>query len=104
MSTSSASCLTSSERTAMTRPRIVVGISGASGFQYGMKALALLREADIETHLVVSKGAELTRALETDIARQDVLALADVIHDVSNLGACIASGSFETQGMLIAPC
>ena len=84
--------------------RLVVGISGASGFQYGVKALQLLREHQVETHLVVSQGAEMTRALETDYTKEDVYALADVVHSVRNVGASIASGSFLTDGMLIAPC
>ena len=84
--------------------RLVVGISGASGFQYGVKALQLLREHQVETHLVVSQGAEMTRALETDYTKEDVYALADVVHSVRNVGAGIASGSCLTDGMLIAPC
>lgn len=84
--------------------RLVVGISGASGFQYGVKALQLLREHQVETHLVVSQGAEMTRALETDYTKEDVYALADVVHSVRNVGVSIASGSFLTDGMLIAPC
>jgi len=88
----------------MSRRRIVVGISGATGFQYGLKALQLLAPMDVETHLVVSKGAELTRSLETDIGREEAFSLADVVHPIGNLGASIASGSFETLGMLVAPC
>lgn len=88
----------------MSKRRIVIGISGASGFQYGMKALELLQPMDIETHLVVSKGAELTRSLETEFTREEVMARADVVHAIGNLGASISSGSFETLGMLIAPC
>ncbi|GAB7128078.1 UbiX family flavin prenyltransferase [Silvimonas sp. JCM 19000] len=84
--------------------RIVVGISGATGFQYGVKALQLLRSQSIEVHLVISKGAEMTRKLETDYTREEVLALADVVHPLENLGASIASGSFKTLGMLVAPC
>ena len=84
--------------------RIIVGISGASGFQYGLKALQLLSGMDLETHLVISKGAELTRSLETGISREEVLALADVTHPIDDLGAAISSGSFSTLGMLIAPC
>ena len=84
--------------------RLVVGISGASGFQYGVKALQLLREYQVETHLVVSQGAEMTRTLETDYTKEDVYALADVVHSIRNVGASIASGSFLTDGMLIAPC
>ena len=89
----------------MAKQRIVVGISGASGFQYGHTALRLLRQAaDVETHLVVSKGAELTRGQETDLCREEVYALADAVYPVANLAAPIASGSFQTLGMLVAPC
>ncbi|MEN3800837.1 UbiX family flavin prenyltransferase [Aeromonas veronii] len=84
--------------------RIVIGISGATGFQYGMKALELLKPMDVEVHLVVSKGAEMTRHLETDYSRKAVLEMADVVHPLENLGASIASGSFRTMGMLVAPC
>ncbi|MGN6837896.1 UbiX family flavin prenyltransferase, partial [Neisseria sp. P0022.S010] len=73
-------------------------------FQYGVKALQLLRKHQVETHLVVSQGAEMTRALETDYTKEDVYALADVVPSVRNVGASIASGSFLTDGMLIAPC
>ncbi|MCK6376284.1 MAG: UbiX family flavin prenyltransferase [Zoogloea sp.] len=88
----------------MSKPRIIVGISGASGFQYGMKALELLRPMDVEVHLVISKGAQLTRALETDVPPGAAEALADVVHSPQNLGAAISSGSFQTLGMLVAPC
>ncbi len=84
--------------------RIIVGISGASGFQYGVKALELLRAQDLEVHLVISKGAEKTCELETDYQLDEVMALADVVHPIGNLGAAISSGSFKTMGMLIAPC
>ncbi|MDM4222795.1 MULTISPECIES: UbiX family flavin prenyltransferase [Klebsiella] len=88
----------------MTTQRIIVGISGASGFQYGVKALELLRGQGLEVHLVVSKGAEKTCELETDYRLDDVLAMADVVHSIGNLGAAISSGSFKTLGMLVAPC
>ncbi|PJZ03679.1 aromatic acid decarboxylase [Pantoea rodasii] len=88
----------------MSRRRIIVGISGASGFQYGMKALQLLRDQDVEVHLVVTKGAEVTRSMETQWQRQEVVDLADEVHSISNLGASISSGSFKTLGMLVAPC
>lgn len=88
----------------MSQQRIIVGISGASGFQYGVKALELLRPLDLEVHLVVSRGAERTCQMETDYQMEDVLALADVVHDIANLGASISSGSFKTLGMLVAPC
>lgn len=85
--------------------RIIIGISGASGFQYGHKALQLLQShPSIETHLVISKGADMTRALETAYSREEVLAMADVVYPIGNLGAAISSGSFSTDGMLIAPC
>jgi len=88
----------------VSRRRIIVGISGASGFQYGMKALQLLRDQDVEVHLVVTKGAEVTRSMETQWQRQNVVDLADEVHSISNLGASISSGSFKTLGMLVAPC
>lgn len=88
----------------MTTQRIIVGISGASGFQYGVKALELLRGQGLEVHLVVSKGAEKTCELETDYRLDDVLAMANVVHSIGNLGAAISSGSFKTLGMLVAPC
>lgn len=84
--------------------RIIVGISGATGFQYGYKALQLLQAMDVEVHLVISRGAEMTRTLETDYQKEEVLSMADVVHPLANLGASIASGSFKTLGMLIAPC
>lgn len=85
--------------------RIIIGISGASGFQYGYKALELLKPFDhIETHLVISKGASLTREYETNYRKEELLSLADVVHPIHNLAASIASGSFKTLGMLIAPC
>jgi 4-hydroxy-3-polyprenylbenzoate decarboxylase len=88
----------------VTTQRIIIGISGASGFQYGVKALELLHPLDLEVHLVVSKGAERTCELETDYQLDKVMSLADVVHPISNLGASISSGSFKTLGMLVAPC
>ena len=64
--------------------RIIVGISGASGFQYGVKALQLLRPMEIEVHLVVSKGAQMTRQLETSTSLEELEALADVVHPINN--------------------
>ena len=88
----------------MTR-RLIIGISGASGFQYGYNALKILQNLPgIETHLVVSKGADMTRALETPYSKEEVMAMADVVHPIGNLGAAISSGSFRTAGMLVAPC
>ena len=88
----------------MTR-RIIVAITGASGAIYGVRALELLRACeDIETHLVLSKGARATIGHELDMAIPDIVSLADVVHPETNLGASIASGSFPTMGMLVAPC
>lgn len=88
----------------MTR-RLIIGISGASGFQYGYNALKILQNLPgIETHLVVSKGADMTRTLETPYSKEEVMAMADVVHPIGNLGAAISSGSFRTAGMLVAPC
>ncbi len=87
------------------RPRrLVVGISGATGIAYGVRALQLAREAGVETHLVVSKAADQTRACETELSRGELRALADVDYPVGNIGAAIASGSFPVDAMLIAPC
>jgi 4-hydroxy-3-polyprenylbenzoate decarboxylase len=84
--------------------RIIVGISGASGIVYGVRALELLREYGVETHLVMSKSAELTLHYESDLALRDIQALASEVHAIKNVGASIASGSFITAGMLVAPC
>jgi 4-hydroxy-3-polyprenylbenzoate decarboxylase len=84
--------------------RLVVGISGASGTIYGIRVLEMLRETDIETHLVMSKSAELTLAYETDYKPKDVRALATVNHPNADIGATISSGSFQTIGMVVAPC
>ncbi|HEX4710345.1 UbiX family flavin prenyltransferase [Phenylobacterium sp.] len=85
-------------------PRLVVGISGASGIVYGLRALDACRELGVETHLVMSKAAALTLAQETSLSAADVNAKADVVHKVSDIGAAIASGSFRTLGMIVAPC
>jgi len=84
--------------------RIIVGISGASGIIYGVRALELLRECGVETHLVMSRSAELTLHHEMDLTPGEVRDLASEVHPVKNVGASIASGSFLTAGMLIAPC
>ena len=89
----------------MERPRIVVGISGATGAIYGIRLLELLREcSDAELHLVVSRWAEETIRLETDYTPEQVRALADVSYQADALGAAISSGSFRTMGMIILPC
>lgn len=85
--------------------RLIVGISGASGVIYGIKVLEALRATDVETHLVMSKSAEITLAYEaTGMKAADVQALADVVHPIGDIGASISSGSFRTQGMIVAPC
>lgn len=84
---------------------LVVAISGASGPIYGIRTLEVLRcIPDIETHLIVSAGARATIAYETHYSYDQVKALADVVHNETNLGASISSGSFATAGMIIAPC
>jgi 4-hydroxy-3-polyprenylbenzoate decarboxylase len=84
--------------------RLIVGISGASGIVYGVRLLQLLQQTPIETHLVMSKSAELTLSYEMDIKLKEVHALADQVHSAKNVGASIASGSFPTRGMIVAPC
>lgn len=84
--------------------RIVVGVSGASGVMYGVRALEALRELGVETHLVATRAAMLTLAEETDLSPDDLTARAEVAHKLADVGASIASGSFRTLGMLVAPC
>jgi 4-hydroxy-3-polyprenylbenzoate decarboxylase len=84
--------------------RLVVGITGASGVVYGLRTLDALRELGVESHLVLSKSAALTLAQETDLSVADVNAKADVVHRAADVGAAIASGSFRTLGMIVAPC
>lgn len=86
------------------KKKIIIGISGATGLQYGIRALELLKEQDVETHLVVSKASELVRTYETDMKHEELMSMADVIYPTADVGAAIASGSFKTLGMLIAPC
>lgn len=85
-------------------PRMVVGISGASGVIYGVRMLDALRDLGVESHLVVSRAALLTLSQETDLSADDLSARADVTHRLADVGAAIASGSFKTMGMAIAPC
>lgn len=87
-----------------TPDRIIVGLSGASGIVYGIRLLETLRRLGIETHLAMSKAAELTLAYETDLKVRDVHALADVVYNNADVGAAISSGSFKTRGMIVAPC
>lgn len=84
--------------------RLIVGISGASGIIYGVRVLEALRPTAIETHLVMSKSAEITLAYEMSAKVAEIHDLADVVHPIQDIGAAISSGSFHTEGMLIAPC
>jgi len=85
--------------------RLIVGISGATGAIYGVRMLEVLSKVkDIETHLVMTRAAKMTIQVETRFSPKDVEKLADVVHDINNVGASIASGSFRTEGMVIAPC
>ena len=86
------------------RPRLVVGISGASGVIYGIRMLQLLRDMDIESHLVMSKSAQVTLTHESNMSIADVKALADVNYSNTDIGAAISSGSFKVEGMVVAPC
>jgi 4-hydroxy-3-polyprenylbenzoate decarboxylase len=84
--------------------KIIVGMSGATGAIFGIRILEVLREAGIETHLVMSKWAEVTIRLETQYTVSEVAKLASVVHSPSNQAASISSGSFRVDGMVIAPC
>lgn len=84
--------------------RIVVGISGASGVIYGVRTLKALAEAGVETHLVYTRSAIKNLHIETGFSASDLDAMASVVHDESDVGASIASGSFKVDGMIIAPC
>ena len=85
--------------------RMIIGISGATGFAYGIKALELLKPMDIQTHLVISKAAKITGNYEHPKSQLAQLeSLADIVYSIDNIGAAIASGSYKTIGMLVAPC
>src|SRR6516164_257057 len=89
---------------AKTAPQLIVGISGASSTIYGVRILEMLRKAEIETHLIMSKSAEMTLAYETDFNPKDVRALASVHYSINDVSAAISSGSFPTMGMIVALC
>jgi 4-hydroxy-3-polyprenylbenzoate decarboxylase len=84
--------------------RIVIGISGASGVIYGIRLLQLLKERDIETHLIISEAGKTNIGIETSYNGDEVAAMADHVYDNTNVGAALASGSFLTSGMVVAPC
>ena len=86
------------------QPRIIVAITGASGAIYGIRLLEVLRSAGVKTHLVISKAGALALGYETDMTVSEVKALADETHPIGDVGASIASGSFQTEGMVVAPC
>jgi 4-hydroxy-3-polyprenylbenzoate decarboxylase len=86
------------------KPRLIVGVSGASGVAYGLRALDACRDLGVESHLVMSRSSALTLAQETGLSVADAQARAAVVHKVSDVGAAIASGSFQTLGMIVAPC
>lgn len=89
---------------APSRPRMVVGISGASGIVFGIRMLQVLRELDVESHLIMSRSAQITLAHESDLSLPEVRALADVNYSNNDICAAISSGSFKVTGMVIAPC
>src|SRR5436189_3057808 len=84
--------------------RLIVGISGASGIVYGVRTLEALRSLGVETHLVMTRSAQVTLAYEMTMKVADVNALATVVHRIDDIAASISSGSFQTMGMIIAPC
>ena len=85
--------------------KLIVGVSGATGAIYGVRILEILSKVDdVETHLVLTKAGKMTIQVETVYSVKDVEAMADVVHDINNVGASISSGSFRTAGMVIAPC
>jgi 4-hydroxy-3-polyprenylbenzoate decarboxylase len=86
------------------KKRIVIGISGASGVIYGVRILSLLRDKKLETHLVISESGKNNIQIETDYSLDQVEAMADYVYDTRDVGAALASGSFLTDGMVVAPC
>jgi 4-hydroxy-3-polyprenylbenzoate decarboxylase len=84
--------------------RLVVGVTGASGAVYGVRVLDACRDLGVESHLIVSRAAALTLAQETDLTLDDLAAKAAVVHKIGEVGASVASGSYATLGMIIAPC
>ncbi|WP_343559272.1 UbiX family flavin prenyltransferase [Kiloniella sp. b19] len=88
----------------MKTKRMIVGISGASGITYSITLLKQLKKMDIESHLIMSKSAEITLAYESRMKVRDVQSLADVVHNHTDIAASISSGSYKTMGMIVAPC
>lgn len=88
----------------MDQTRLVIGMSGASGIPIAIELLRQLKKAPVETHLVCTRGAELTLRQESRLTLEDLYAMADVVYDNQNIGAAIASGTFRTCGMIVVPC
>ena len=89
----------------MTSKRLILGVTGATGVVYAVRLLEVLRETtEIETHLVVSEAGLMSLQQEVGMKKKQLEAMADVVYNVKNIGAAIASGSFQTMGMIIAPC
>lgn len=86
------------------KSRLIVAITGATGVTYGVRLLQILRTLEVETHLLISEAGVLNLHQELDLARKEVEALADVVYNVRNVGAAIASGSFQSHGMIVVPC
>ncbi|MEY3553896.1 MAG: hypothetical protein RL735_2244 [Pseudomonadota bacterium] len=84
--------------------RLIVGISGASGIVFGIRMLEVLKQLNIETHLIISKAAEMTLAYESDLKAKDLREMANEYHPMTDIGANISSGSYKTIGMIIVPC
>lgn len=88
----------------MSKKRLIIGISGATGIIYGVRLLEMLKQTDYEVHLVISKAAHQTRIYETSLSASDLTSLACVSYNNNDIAATISSGSFKTVGMIIAPC
>ena len=88
----------------MTHSAIIIGISGASGAIYGVRLLEALKACNVERHVIITRTAQITLAYETDYSLADVHALADHVHAPTDMAARISSGSFQTLGMIVAPC
>jgi len=86
------------------KQRLIVGISGASGIVYAIRLLEMLKELNIESHLVITKTAQITRAYETTISQRNLQAMADYYYSIHDFAAPIASGSYQTMGMIVVPC
>lgn len=103
--TASTDAISLAQPQALRRKRLIIAITGATGVIYGVRLLQALREQpEVETHLLISEAGILNLHQELSMKRKDVEALADVVHNVRDVGASIASGSFQSEGMIIAPC